>query len=148
MKFRKLQIAFSAMCVVACVLLIVLWVRSYSKWDRAWLGGFGYHRVQSVRGFIEFDSSECTIAARPGQWGLDSGLADDRFDDIRAFSLSATAFDNNHATFPHWLPILLALAFAIATWPARNWRFSLRTLLIATTLVAMVLGIVVYVGRQ
>jgi hypothetical protein len=29
MRFRKLRIAFSATCLIACVLLIVLWVRSY-----------------------------------------------------------------------------------------------------------------------
>ena len=28
-RFRKLRIAFSATCLIACVLLIVLWVRSY-----------------------------------------------------------------------------------------------------------------------
>ena len=33
MKFRKLRIAFSATCLIACVLLIVLWVRSYWKVD-------------------------------------------------------------------------------------------------------------------
>src|SRR4051794_14507847 len=27
-RFRKLRIAFSAVCLIACVLLIVLWVRS------------------------------------------------------------------------------------------------------------------------
>ena len=31
MRFRKLRIAFSATCVIACVLLIVLWVRSYRE---------------------------------------------------------------------------------------------------------------------
>src|SRR4051794_41795509 len=29
MRFRTLRIAFSATCLIACVLLIVLWVRSY-----------------------------------------------------------------------------------------------------------------------
>src|SRR4051794_30248852 len=29
MRFRKLRIAFSATCVIACVLLIALWARSY-----------------------------------------------------------------------------------------------------------------------
>ena len=29
MRFRKLRIAWSVMCGIACVLLIVLWVRSY-----------------------------------------------------------------------------------------------------------------------
>ena len=31
MSFRKLRIAFSATCLIACALLIVLWVRSY-RW--------------------------------------------------------------------------------------------------------------------
>ena len=30
MRFRKLRIAFSVTCLIACVLLIVFWVRSYS----------------------------------------------------------------------------------------------------------------------
>jgi hypothetical protein len=33
MRFRKLRIAWSAGCAIACVLLIVLWVRSY-YWDK------------------------------------------------------------------------------------------------------------------
>src|SRR6476469_394529 len=36
MRFRKLRIAWSVMCLIACVLLIALWVRSYS-----WVDGFG-----------------------------------------------------------------------------------------------------------
>src|SRR6478672_10879160 len=34
MRFRKLRIAFSATCLIACVLLIALWVRSYWWFDR------------------------------------------------------------------------------------------------------------------
>ena len=33
MRFRKLRIAWSVVCGIACVLLIVLWVRSY-WWSR------------------------------------------------------------------------------------------------------------------
>src|SRR6476660_5145825 len=33
MRFRKLRIAFSATCIIACALLIVLWVRSYWRQD-------------------------------------------------------------------------------------------------------------------
>jgi hypothetical protein len=47
---------------------------------------------------------------------------------------------------PHWLPILLSAALVAAPW--LRWRFSLRTLLIATTLVAVVLGAIVYATRQ
>src|SRR5215208_2571140 len=31
MKFRKLRIAWSGGCAIACVLLIALWVRSYTR---------------------------------------------------------------------------------------------------------------------
>ncbi len=37
MRFRKLRIAWSVVCGLACVLLIVLWVRSY--W---WIDGIPY----------------------------------------------------------------------------------------------------------
>jgi hypothetical protein len=43
---------------------------------------------------------------------------------------------------PHWLAILIIGAVAAVPW--LRWQFSLRTLLITTTLVAVVLGIAVY----
>jgi hypothetical protein len=43
--------------------------------------------------------------------------------------------------FPVWCPVILSVTAAAATWIR---RFSLRTLLIATTLVAMVMGLVVW----
>ena len=45
--------------------------------------------------------------------------------------------------FPHWLPILVTGAFAAVLGVRKPYRFSLRTLLLATTLVAVVLGLVV-----
>ena len=33
MRFRKLRIGWSAGCVLACVVLIALWVRSYWRYD-------------------------------------------------------------------------------------------------------------------
>ena len=41
--FRYLRIAFSATCLITCVLLIVLWVRSYWWEDNAsiWISGRG-----------------------------------------------------------------------------------------------------------
>ena len=51
--------------------------------------------------------------------------------------------------FPCWFPVLLAAA-VVATTPKIEWskRFSLRTLLIVTTLVGMVLGWAAYVLRK
>lgn len=45
--------------------------------------------------------------------------------------------------FPHWFAVSLVTVVATAPW----WRFSLRTLLIATTIIALLLGLVVYASR-
>ena len=47
---------------------------------------------------------------------------------------------------PHWLMIVLAVVAAPVPWLLSN-RFSLRTMLIATTAVAVVLGVAVYVSK-
>ena len=44
-----------------------------------------------------------------------------------------------------WIPTLIFATITAAPW--LRWRFSLRTLLIATTLLAVVLGLVVYLAR-
>jgi hypothetical protein len=49
---------------------------------------------------------------------------------------------------PHWFFVLLFTTLAAALWIHKlDWRFSLRTLLIATTLVAVVLGTIVWMSR-
>ena len=48
MRFRKLRIAFSATCLIACVLLIVLWVRSY-WWVDAVYGNIGGMAAFKIR---------------------------------------------------------------------------------------------------
>ena len=50
------------------------------------------------------------------------------------------------ATLPHWF--LLGTCMTFATVPWLRYRFSLRTLLIATTLVAVVLGLIVYAVKS
>jgi hypothetical protein len=44
--------------------------------------------------------------------------------------------------FPHWFAVALVGVIAVAPW--LRWRFGLRTLLIATTLIAVGLGIVIW----
>jgi hypothetical protein len=50
---------------------------------------------------------------------------------------------------PYWLLVILTGTFAAAIGNRRPYRlnFSLRTLLIATTLIAVVLGLVAYMTR-
>jgi hypothetical protein len=59
-----------------------------------------------------------------------------------------TRSDNgiNELKLPHWFPVLVAPTLAVVPW--LRWRYSLRTLLIATTVVAVVLGLAVYAARN
>ena len=50
---------------------------------------------------------------------------------------------------PFWLVSVAVATLGVAPWiGCLRWRFSLRTLLIATTLVAVVLGLAVYAARK
>jgi hypothetical protein len=63
--------------------------------------------------------------------------------DAPSFGFSTTASGLKRFLLPHWFVLCLLLVSAAVPW--LRWRFSLRTLLIATTLIAVVLGLVVYV---
>src|SRR4051812_34606192 len=54
-----------------------------------------------------------------------------------------------YLAFPYWAPLILSAALAKATWLVRlrPYRFTIRALLIATTLVAVVLGAIVWLSR-
>jgi hypothetical protein len=51
------------------------------------------------------------------------------------------------AVIPLWFTVVSGIAAATAPWIRYRKAFSLRTLLIATTLIAVVLGLVVLLGR-
>ena len=53
-------------------------------------------------------------------------------------------FGRRAVLIPHWFPLLLVAILAAAPWMSWPKRFTLRTLLIATTLVAVVLGVIVW----
>jgi hypothetical protein len=89
MRYRKLRIAWSVACAIACLLLMALWVRSYAVLD--FVHRHNAHLIQTAIGFFS---------------------------------------------------VLFAF-LAVAPW--LRWRFSISTMLIATALVAVVLGAIVYV---
>jgi hypothetical protein len=152
---RSIKIAFSAVCGMACVLLCVLWVRSYIALE-SWQGeilGRAIH-IQSARGRLILYAlpnvnehgyfrvplksiGETTELSRPvlGSSTRSKVLG-------KAASLS---------TVPYlWLvfPMVLVTALPLALAASRtSLRFSLRTLLFATTLVALLLGLVVWAFR-
>jgi|tagenome__1003787_1003787.scaffolds.fasta_scaffold19222441_1 hypothetical protein len=144
MRLRKLRIAWSVFWGLACVLLIVLWVRSYEYYLITYNGpGFG----SAVLG-LDSKPGSLTIGVDDGgdmhPWSV-------RSIDLTAFgreplpALSAWGVDLNAVRMPYWFATSLSILLATLSW--LRWRFSLRTLLIATTLVAVVLGVVVWSAR-
>ncbi len=122
MKYRKLRIAFSATCLIACVLLVVLWVQNYSSASRIpqRLGTGPAFELRSFRGSIDILRWP---AFMPGAWRRTPSIRLQIPNPVVAMTLAAAAMSP-------WIP-----------W---SRRFSLRTLLIATTLVAVVLGLIVW----
>jgi hypothetical protein len=136
-----LRIAAIALCLTACVLLIAMWVRSYWRTDM-WQGviSSASATVGSIRGRIgvrieKLNSTPRYPALRfrslPSEWIRlpKNKVILHRSDDL--FAIVA----------PHGLLVLLFATLASIPWIKR--RFTLRTLLIATTLVAVVLGLIV-----
>ena len=151
-RFRKLRIAWSVGCGVLCLLLIVLWVRSY--WWVDFVDVAHAHNAASMQGriianikLLENESVSWTwelsslevgkwIKGWRGQpdvpWQVTVGLGVIRSPNRLGLVMS------------HWFLAALAATIAALPWIRQvHWRFSLRTLLIATTLLALILGTII-----
>jgi hypothetical protein len=152
MKFRKLRIAWSVACAVACALLIVLWVRSF--W---WTDGIMHLNgmreavaLSSQGGDLVFEKSSSPYLPDDKGWSVESMVVGSEFS---ASPVSGFVWDYDPdpdqlqltVAVPDWFALLI-----IGTLVALPWiryfklRFSLRSLLFATTLVAVVLGLIVW----
>ena len=144
---RVLRITWTVACVFVAVALVAFWVRSYSYGDLVM-------RTQrsntmgcySSWGNLAFVYLEDTYDDPPGTWLRSSSpvTADSQpFPPTWLFRWSANDF-----VIPYWFPTLTATflaAFAAKPWLA--CAFSLRTLLIATTLLSVLLGLAVWLTR-
>jgi hypothetical protein len=143
MRFRKLRIAWSVFWGLACVLLIVLWVRSYSLLTTKEVlvtRQFRYylHSVDGTvaiqRSYRAFSSAEFMPIFRKSDMSwltTNSGILIKR---IPGYGIELVSFSC-------WFLTLCTISIGGVPW--FRWRFSLRTMLIATALMAVVLGLIV-----
>jgi hypothetical protein len=157
MAYRKLRIAWSVGWGSLAVLLLVLWVRSY--WQADELGGDVGHGFTS----IGIRAGKLVFLRLRFQTGLPIGIHtfprlvydpttvsySDRIVEEQTHHPFGfwweAAPDSLEIALPLWFSTLLFTCLSVAPWI--RWRFSLRTLLIATTLVAIGLGLVVWMVR-
>jgi hypothetical protein len=126
---------------------LVLWVRSFKSEDRVsgHINSVGV-RLYSSRGWIVCFKNN---AIGPGQYPWSIELGRDYWlnpnDSRLRFSSPASFFGKTataYISIPHWPVIAIAVVLAVAPWLL--YRFSLRTLLISMTLIAVALGLVVW----
>src|SRR3954453_20092145 len=148
MRFRKLRIAWSVFWGLACVLLVALWVRSYWWGDvlqlrPSALESFG---IGSAHGVIGADGNVNPLRfLRCSHWRLWSYPM---YPEMKPplFHYERGPLSGFEIDVPHWF---LAILFGtVATVPWIGKRFSVRTLLIATTVVAGFVGLVVYLAGK
>ena len=155
---RYLRIAFSATCLIACVLLIALWVRSYSFLDFCEMNvahGKTLH-IQSVNGRLLLFGLSFNRGSKVGSFSVGTCAPSPLYNEcavtgaaIPGGGVSINVMGTGGGIkIPIWIPVSLAMALASLPWfPWLRWRYSVRTLLIATTLVAVVLGLIVWATR-
>jgi hypothetical protein len=144
---KYLRIAVTALGLTACVLLVALWVRSYSLIDVA---------HGPLPGDRSFQAISCCgklaviVGPHKASWQYYTGTRREfwwRIDQykrkrIGLFASLPRTYNRHEVTVSY---ILFLMLFAAIAWlPWVRWRFSLRTLLIATTLAAVGLGILVW----
>jgi hypothetical protein len=155
---RLLNIA-SVVCFVACVAIVALWVRSYQSWYE-WRGRWADTRAfsaESIQGRLivnEFhlnpdtkwpsrlDGAPIGKSMKFPDLHLEPGMLSP-LGILTYFSETASA-----VIMPYWCLVLVSGSLAQILrmrWP---WRFNLRGLFIATTFVAVVLGMMAWLDRS
>lgn len=157
---RYLRIGWTVFFGALCLLLIGLWVRSYWWNDIVFNNrtttklGSNYGAVYFIRltrPILVTSSTGLGLNAPYGPpantppmhgWrlgGREASVASKRFE----WTISSV---RQEAMLPYWGPTLFFATLAATPWAP--WRFSLRTLLLFTTLVAVGLGVIVWAARK
>jgi hypothetical protein len=175
MKYRKLRIAWSVAWGIAAVLLVVLWVRTSTQVVRGQPPGRNVYmlmditplstllRLYTANEGLQLDTSglpaetlatPITIKYEGDQQGWleqlhgKTGLYFLIHNVAGRQTLAVTSQPNLTHRERFYGASVISIALAAAPWIRHlHFRFSLRTLLIATTLIAAVLGIIVWMSR-
>jgi hypothetical protein len=164
---KYLRIAVTALSLTACVLVVALWVRSYWRWDSPHgpISRTRWMQLNSIRGYLFVGIGE-RDAIGYRQWtqrtfrassltdtGATGTVAWDFNWKVGALGFGVVESNQMRLLYmPYWFLAGLAAAAAAFCWskqPRANarWRFSLRTLMVATTLVAVGLGLIALASK-
>jgi hypothetical protein len=145
MKYRKLRIAWSVAWGVLCLLLVAYWAWSYSGPH----GGLMRSTPTLKYEHYSHDGRLIILKAprfyAPGGAEVLMGYPEELFSDSTKTMLKIGRYAsgrNSWISVPYLLPVSVVLIFASLTWLPWSSRFSLRSLLIGITVVAVLLGLI------
>jgi hypothetical protein len=148
---RPLRITVSVGSALCCLLVIVLWVRSYGIRDSAvWPMNNGGMEVNSIKGRLVLFLYSPPISGPEQFRTLHEDITPSDESRVKRDILGFSYYSETSSTNIHIHFLFLALAtVAVAGAPWIRWsnRFSLRTLLLATTAIALALGLIIYATR-
>jgi hypothetical protein len=139
--FGFLRIGWSVGWGIVAVLWIAWWVRSYAVIDNV---NFDFPGKSEIQLFTTKGSFAVSLQKANLGWFWNSPktwLYDREYPGPLQFQFTHVTGCST-LRMPYWFLVSICAAIAASSWP--HWRFSLRTLLIATTLVAVVLGVIAY----
>jgi hypothetical protein len=148
---RVLRITWTALCGIAAVLPVVLWVRSLFFSDIV--------SGPLPRGCgVSFESSSSRLDIQLYYWHVPWGAQTYRLKELIAQRVEIPPLEGlgfvlyprkNYCglTLPFWFLVSVAMGATVILWVPSFKQFSLRTLLIAMTLVGVGLGIIAWLSR-
>ncbi|HEX4413018.1 MAG TPA: hypothetical protein VH107_05275 [Lacipirellulaceae bacterium] len=144
MKYRKLRITWSVAWIVAAALLTVLWVRSYWRSDyvRCVFSSTRGIQLTIFDGFATLDAGGYYSGGKRLEFNLNRPA-----DEAPVLWHLRLGYFAEDVCLPIWL--LAAAAALLGLAPRLSLtHFSLRGLLIITTLIAVGLGLLIYAARK
>jgi hypothetical protein len=141
---RKLSISASVACVLACTLFVALWVQTFFSCDTVF--GPLPPRLGFVMTSRQSGLSIGCLLRDVSEWGSHSlppeNVPSLPYKSALGFGFCRTA-NIVAIRLPYWFLVLATASAARALMKRTPWQFSLRTMLIAMTLVAVLLGLIV-----
>jgi hypothetical protein len=155
---RYLRLLVAALCGIACIVCCVLWARTYSSPAFVVMplpGPFGSVLVETAHG----RATVCTVYGQrltngnnASPWGIHYKSLDEWEPGRPPLAARGNFTFSRWKQFyclilPYWFLTITSGVLGVMFFQKESLRFSLRTLLIATTLLAIFLGTIIALSR-
>src|SRR3954451_23985233 len=145
MRFRKLRVTWSVLCAAAFCIFFVMWVRSYWAIDHIDF----LVKTQGIEGNSDRGQLWLSIyKASPLPWVRPDNSPPP------VFRVEKPCFEIHFGSIggivyiPHRYLVVLAAVCSFLPWIHWSKRFTLRTLLLVTTVIAVLLGAIMWLARH